>query len=52
MSDPTLLRPSEIMISRGNAEKASRLLGWQARHRMHDVVRLMIEKEQSSNDLL
>lgn len=41
VSDQSLLRPSEIMISRGNADKASSLLGWKAQYRMRDVVRIM-----------
>jgi GDPmannose 4,6-dehydratase len=43
MSDPSLLRPSEIMISRGNPEKARKILGWQAQHSMPDVVRMMAD---------
>lgn len=45
-TDPTLLRPSEIMISRGNPAKAFAELGWQAQSRMRDVVRIMISAEQ------
>lgn len=45
-TDPTLLRPSEIMISRGNPAKAFAELGWQAQSRMRDVVRIMIAAEQ------
>lgn len=41
VSDPSLLRPSEIMISRGNSDKAAALLGWKAEFRMRDVVRMM-----------
>ena len=41
ISDPSLLRPSEIMVSRGNAGKAATVLGWQARLRMRDVVHEM-----------
>ena len=41
VSDPSLLRPSEIMISRGNPEKARKILGWQAKYSMRDVVRKM-----------
>lgn len=46
VTDPSLLRPSEIMVSRGNPEKASEKLGWQARYKMRDVVKMMIEDEQ------
>ncbi len=41
ISDSSLLRPSEIMISRGNPEKASKVLGWKAHHSMSEVVRMM-----------
>jgi GDPmannose 4,6-dehydratase len=43
VSDPTLLRPSEIMVSRGDAKKAARILGWCAEYRMRDVAKMMIE---------
>ena len=43
MSDPTLIRPSEIMVSCGDASKAARELGWCAHFRMRDVARMMIE---------
>jgi GDPmannose 4,6-dehydratase len=45
ISDQSLLRPSEIMVSRGNPEKARRELGWTARYRMRDVVGMMVETE-------
>jgi len=48
-TDPSLLRPSEILVSRGNPEKAFRILGWKAQHTMRDVVRLMIEAEQQAS---
>ncbi|MBW4054016.1 MAG: GDP-mannose 4,6-dehydratase [Proteobacteria bacterium] len=43
-SDPSLLRPSEIMVSRANPEKSARILGWQATYRMKDVARMMVEE--------
>lgn len=45
-TDPSLLRPSEIMVSRGNPEKARTVLGWQAHHHMREVIKLMIAAEQ------
>jgi len=45
-SDPSLLRPSEIMVSRGNPGKAANELGWRAENRMRDVIRIMIAAEQ------
>ena len=43
-TDPSLLLPSEIMVSRTNPEKSAKLLGWQATHRMKDVARMMVEE--------
>jgi GDPmannose 4,6-dehydratase len=48
-TDPSLLRPSEIMVSRGNPEKASLDLGWRAANRMKDVIGLMISTEQENS---
>ena len=45
-TDPSFLRPSEIMISRGNPGKAHRELGWQAVCRMKDVIEVMIQAQQ------
>jgi GDPmannose 4,6-dehydratase len=42
-SDASLLRPSEIMVSRANPEKSARVLGWQATYVMKDVVRMMVD---------
>ena len=47
-TNPSLLRPSEIMVSRGNPEKALRDLGWQAAYRMKDVIKVMIAAQQES----
>ena len=43
--NPTLIRPSEIMVSRGNPFKAEKELGWKAQYRMNDVIRMMIDAE-------
>lgn len=45
--DESLLRPSDILRSQGNASKAARLLGWQAQHAVADVTRLMMEDATS-----
>ena len=42
-SDASLLRPSEIMVSRANPGKSAQVLGWQATYAMKDVVRMMVE---------
>lgn len=46
--DDSLCRPSEIMTGRGNPAKAKKLLGWKARFKMCDVVRMMVEEEQAA----
>jgi GDPmannose 4,6-dehydratase len=46
VSDPSLLRPSDIMSVRANPAKAQNLLGWQAHNRMRDVVGMMVEAEK------
>jgi len=43
-SDATLLRPSEIIASMANPEKSAKILGWQAKYRMKDVARMMVEQ--------
>lgn len=43
-SDPSLLRPSEIMVSSANPEKSARVLGWRATYGMKDVARMMVEE--------
>jgi GDPmannose 4,6-dehydratase len=48
VTDPSLLRPSEIMVSRANPAKAQEKLGWQAKNKMHGVVRMMVEEERNS----
>lgn len=43
--DKSLYRPSEIMRGQGNPAKAQAQLGWQARYKMPDVARMMVEAE-------
>lgn len=45
VTDPSLYRPTEIAVGRGNPAKAQRLLGWQARYAMHEVVSMMVEEQ-------
>ena len=42
-TNPELIRPSKIMIGRGDASKAATKLGWKGKYRIHDVARLMVE---------
>jgi GDPmannose 4,6-dehydratase len=48
-SDPNLLRPTDLAISRGNPTKAKEKLGWQAQYKMPDIVRMMIDAELNHN---
>jgi GDPmannose 4,6-dehydratase len=41
--DRTLLRPTDIAVSRGNATKAKEKLGWQAKYTMKDVAYMMVD---------
>lgn len=40
--NPSLLRPTDIMVGRGNPQKAEKLLGWSAETKMRDLVRKMM----------
>ena len=46
--DQSLLRPSDIAYSAGDASKANRKLGWKHSYTMRDVVRLMIKAEREN----
>ncbi|MGL5878302.1 MAG: GDP-mannose 4,6-dehydratase [Xenococcaceae cyanobacterium] len=43
VTDSSLLRPTELAVSRGNPVKAKQKLGWFAKYKMHDVVKMMVE---------
>jgi GDPmannose 4,6-dehydratase len=43
IADASLLRPTDLAISRGNPSKAKEKLGWQARSKMNDIVKIMVE---------
>ena len=46
--DPALFRASEIACSRGNPDKARRLLGWEAKTKFAQLVTLLANAAQSS----
>jgi GDPmannose 4,6-dehydratase len=48
VSDPALLRPADITVGKADPSRAREHLGWQARYRMRDVVRMMVEAEKDS----
>ena len=45
-TDPTLFRPSDILMGVGDPAKALKILGWQARSPLEDIVRMMVEAER------
>lgn len=47
ITDASLVRPSEIIFGRGNPAKAFDRLGWCAKYRMRDVLKMMVEAEQT-----
>jgi GDPmannose 4,6-dehydratase len=48
ITEPCLLRPTDITTSRGNPTKAMKKLGWQAKYKMKDVVRMMVQEQKRS----
>jgi GDPmannose 4,6-dehydratase len=40
--NPEFMRPTDLLISVGDASKAKQKLGWEAKFKMRDVVRMMI----------
>lgn len=41
---PDLLRPTDILVSKANPSRAWQLLGWEAKSKMTDVVRMMVSE--------
>lgn len=49
VTDSSLLRPTDINVGRGDPYKAKEKLGWQAKYKMNDVVRMMVEAKQAKS---
>ncbi len=47
VKDTSLLRPTELAISRGNPAKAREKLGWQAKYKMQNIVQMMVQARKS-----
>ncbi len=45
ISDPSLLRPTDLMVGRANPAKADKILNWKATHSLETIVEKMIEAE-------
>ena len=43
VTDPSLLRPTDLAVSKANPGKANEKLSWQAKYKMPAVVRMMVE---------
>jgi GDPmannose 4,6-dehydratase len=43
--DPRYERPAEVDILIGNAAKAKKILGWEAKTRFNNLVRLMVDAD-------
>jgi GDPmannose 4,6-dehydratase len=48
--DQSLFRPSEIMKSCGDPQKAKAKLGWQAKYEMQDIIKMMIQARQNNEN--
>jgi GDPmannose 4,6-dehydratase len=51
VSDQRFFRPSDIDWSQGNPERASKRLGWEAKTRMPELVKLMLDAAGKGLDL-
>ena len=47
--DRTLFRPTDIAISRGNPTKAKQQLDWEAKYKMKDIARMMVDAIRTNN---
>jgi GDPmannose 4,6-dehydratase len=52
VTDASLYRPTEIGVGRGNPGKAKQKLGWEAKYKMPDVVRMMVEARQIGGKIM
>ena len=43
ITDASLLRPTDLAVSKANPAKAKEKLGWSAKYKMPDVIRMMVE---------
>ncbi len=50
--NPDFVRPTDLLISVGDASKAKQKLGWAAKHKMTDVVRMMMSMDSNYCRLL
>jgi len=46
--DPKLFRPTDLAESKGSPQKALDVLGWEAKYKMRDVVKMMVDSQLGS----
>ena len=46
--DSTLFRPTDLAVGKGNPSKAKIQLGWEAKYKMQDVVKMMVDARLES----
>ncbi|AFW95332.1 GDP-mannose 4,6-dehydratase [Anabaena sp. 90] len=46
--DSNLFRPTDLAVGKGNPSKAKNQLGWEARYKMQDVVKMMVDARLES----
>ncbi|MCF6324123.1 MAG: GDP-mannose 4,6-dehydratase [Gammaproteobacteria bacterium] len=46
-TDSSLLRPTDLAVSKGDPQKALRVLGWKAKYKMKDVVKMMVDSDMA-----
>ena len=47
--DPNLMRPTDLAVGLGNPNKAKLQLGWEAKYRAKDVVKMMVKANFENN---
>jgi len=47
-TDPSLFRPSDILMGVGAPIKAFNILGWQAKYRLEEIVEIMVDAERKA----
>ena len=49
ISDPTLLRPTDLAVSRGNPSKAKNHLNWKSNYKMPEIIQMMITERLATS---
>lgn len=50
--DPAYIRPAEVDLLIGDASKAKRLLGWEAKTQLHELARIMMEADCAAKGVM